>query len=231
MAVNGVVPTFFLNEQIINTESDICAYLLKFLFWNPGSTSNQIEHTLLSMRKLAATHAEDINTFPIQLGQMLTDTLQRYHAGWRCEVEVIDRNDEMKTYGLKIRMLDQNGVNLLSTDSLMIKDGYLTIRNEYEDTDTFNNSRSPRHIESTYSDINTQNAKAIYDKRAAERNAEQLREIKEREYQETKKTPTDKLKEAADTQTFLDELKSTTEEANKRNEALINANKDRPNHV
>lgn len=177
MASKGVVPTFFLNEQVINTDSDICAYILKFLFWNPGSTSNQIEQSLLSMRKMSATYAEDINVFPMQLGHAITNALQSYNRNWNCHVEVAHRDDENKTYGLLLKITDGSGNNLLTTDSLMIKDGYLTVRNEYEDTNTFNSSRSPRHPETSYSDINTSNAQAIMEKRHMERLSEHMDEM------------------------------------------------------
>lgn len=231
MAVNGAIPTFFLNEQVINTESDICAYLLKFLFWNPGSTSNQIEETLLSMRKMSATYAEDINTFPAQLQLKLTEALNRYNTGWKSEIEVIERNEEAKTYGLRLKILDNSGINILTTDSLMIKDGYLTIRNEMEDTGTYNNSRSPRHAESSYSDINVENAKALKVKRDAQRAAEQMQEIRNKDYQTTDaESKAKELKNIQDNKSFIDELTATATEANKRQEILDQLNKDKPNY-
>lgn len=137
MPTEGVVPTLFLNNQVINTDSDIAAYILKFLFWNPGSTSNQLEEYLVSMRKLAATYAENINTFPAQLERKLNDVLHNYNTQWNSEVTVTDRNDEALTYGLNIRITNGLGELLINTKSLCIKNGLLTIKNEMDEDEEF----------------------------------------------------------------------------------------------
>jgi len=139
----GVIPTLFLNNQVINTDSDIAAYILKFLFWNPGRTSNQIEDELVSMRYLAAKYGENINSFPQALQDRLTQVLKKYNDKWTAEVTVINRSDDKLTYGLNIRMTDGAGNLLINTNSLAIKDGMLTVRNEMDDDDSYD-ARSRR---------------------------------------------------------------------------------------
>jgi len=129
-AKNGLIPTFFLNQQILTEPGEICAYILKFLFWNPGSTSEQIENSLVSMRKLGAKTNQNINDFPKELNYKLNEIIKKFNSTWQVEVETANIDNVNLTYSLIIRIIDSAGNLLINNNDLMVKNGLLTIKPE-----------------------------------------------------------------------------------------------------
>lgn len=131
MATNGVIPTLFINQPIIDKDSELMTYLLKFSFFNPGWTSNWIEEQLVSMRKLRALHTEDIRAFPMALQDVLNSAVQNYNPQWKAAVTT--KTIDTLTYTLIISITDQDGVPVISSDSIVIKDGDIMLASELEE--------------------------------------------------------------------------------------------------
>ena len=133
MAANGVIPTLFINQPVIEKDSEIAAYLLKFTFWNPGWTSSQIENMLCSMRKIRASTNEDISKFPHTLQSILTDAVRRFNPAWK--VVVTTELTAVNVYKLIISMQDGQGTPLILSKDIVIKDNEFMLATELEATD------------------------------------------------------------------------------------------------
>lgn len=131
MATTGVIPTLFINQPIIKKDNELMAYLVKFSFYNPGWTSNWLEEQLVSMRKLRAQHTEDIREFPNALQEVLNNAVQRYNPQWKATVT--SKPVDMLTYTLIISITDQNGTPVISSDSIVVKDGEIMLASELEE--------------------------------------------------------------------------------------------------
>ena len=131
MATTGVIPTLFINQPIIKKDNELMAYLVKFSFYNPGWTSNWLEEQLVSMRKLRAQHTEDIREFPNALQEVLNNAVQRYNPQWKATVT--SKPVDMLTYTLIISITDQNGTPVISSDSIVVKDGEIMLARELEE--------------------------------------------------------------------------------------------------
>lgn len=125
-----VIPTLNINQPIITQSSDQMAYLLKFMFWNPGWTSSIVESTLLSLRKLRAKYTEDISTYPQAIEALLKMAVYNYNTQWTASVRT-DRIED-RTYALVISIVGNDGVPIINNDSIVIRDGQVMLRTDLE---------------------------------------------------------------------------------------------------
>lgn len=126
----NVLPTLNINQPIISDPSQIAISILKFAFWNPGWTSNIIEETLVSMRKLRAQTAQDIPDFPNALGDKLDAAIKRYFPRYRANVTYEETGPN--TYKLIISLLDNRNIPIISADDIVVKDGEIMLKSDLE---------------------------------------------------------------------------------------------------
>lgn len=125
------LPTLNINQPIIDDDHLIMLALLKFMFWNPGWTSSQIEDTLLSMRKLRAQCSQDIPDFPQTLQIRLRDAVQRYHPEWKVTV-----SHEMLSptiYKLIIAITDEINQPVINMDDFVVRDGEILLKSDLQE--------------------------------------------------------------------------------------------------
>ena len=125
------LPTLNINQPIIDDDHLIMLALLKFMFWNPGWTSSQIEDTLLSMRKLRAQCSQDIPDFPQTLQIRLRDAVQRYHPEWK--VTVSHEMMSPTTYKLIISITDEINQPVINMDDFVVRDGEILLKSDLQE--------------------------------------------------------------------------------------------------
>ena len=125
------LPTLNINQPIIDDDHLIMLALLKFMFWNPGWTSSQIEDTLLSMRKLRAQCSQDIPDFPQTLQIRLRDAVQRYHPEWK--VTVSHEMLSPTTYKLIIAITDEINQPVINMDDFVVRDGEILLKSDLQE--------------------------------------------------------------------------------------------------
>lgn len=128
------LPTLNINQPIIDDDHLIMLALLKFMFWNPGWTSSQIEDTLLSMRKLRAQCSQDIPDFPQAIQTRLRDAVQRYHPEWK--VTVSHEMMSPTTYKLIIAITDEINQPVINMDDFVVKDGEILLKSDLQEINT-----------------------------------------------------------------------------------------------
>lgn len=124
----GVIPTLFVNQLEISSPADTLAYLLRFLFNNPGWTSSQIEPSLLSLRKFISTNTENIDTLPSTIQNVLDAAVKRYYPTYN--VTVSNKKISTATYNLEIVITDQLGVPIFSANDFVIENGEFKLISE-----------------------------------------------------------------------------------------------------
>ena len=129
----NALPTLNVNQPIIDDPTQIMIALLKFLFWNPGWTSSQIEDELLSMRKFRAQTGQEINDMKSTLQTCLNDAVQRYRNDWKASVdhEILSPT----TYRLKIAITDNVGVPVINMNDIVVKDGEIMLKSDLKEID------------------------------------------------------------------------------------------------
>lgn len=125
------LPTLNINQPIIDDDHLIMLALLKFMFWNPGWTSSQIEDTLLSMRKLRAQCSQDIPDFPQAIQTRLRDAVQRYHPEWK--VTVSHEMLSPTTYKLIIAITDEINQPVINMDDFVVRDGEILLKSDLQE--------------------------------------------------------------------------------------------------
>lgn len=128
------LPTLNINQPIIDDDHLIMLALLKFMFWNPGWTSSQIEDTLLSMRKLRAQCSQDIPDFPQAIQTRLRDAVQRYHPEWK--VTVSHEMMSPTTYKLIISITDEINQPVINMDDFVVRDGEILLKSDLQEINT-----------------------------------------------------------------------------------------------
>lgn len=128
------LPTLNINQPIIDDDHLIMLALLKFMFWNPGWTSSQIEDTLLSMRKLRAQCSQDIPDFPQAIQTRLRDAVQRYHPEWK--VTVSHEMMSPTTYKLIIAITDEINQPVINMDDFVVRDGEILLKSDLQEINT-----------------------------------------------------------------------------------------------
>lgn len=128
------LPTLNINQPIIDDDHLIMLALLKFMFWNPGWTSSQIEDTLLSMRKLRAQCSQDIPDFPQAIQTRLRDAVQRYHPEWK--VTVSHEMLSPTTYKLIIAITDEINQPVINMDDFVVRDGEILLKSDLQEINT-----------------------------------------------------------------------------------------------
>lgn len=128
------LPTLNINQPIIDDDHLIMLALLKFMFWNPGWTSSQIEDTLLSMRKLRAQCSQDIPDFPQAIQTRLRDAVQRYHPEWK--VTVSHEMLSPSTYKLIIAITDEINQPVINMDDFVVRDGEILLKSDLQEINT-----------------------------------------------------------------------------------------------
>lgn len=128
------LPTLNINQPIIDDDHLIMLALLKFMFWNPGWTSSQIEDTLLSMRKLRAQCSQDIPDFPQVIQTRLRDAVQRYHPEWK--VTVSHEMLSPSTYKLIIAITDEINQPVINMDDFVVRDGEILLKSDLQEINT-----------------------------------------------------------------------------------------------
>lgn len=128
------LPTLNINQPIIDDDHLIMLALLKFMFWNPGWTSSQIEDTLLSMRKLRAQCSQDIPDFPQVIQTRLRDAVQRYHPEWK--VTVSHEMLSPTTYKLIIAITDEINQPVINMDDFVVRDGEILLKSDLQEINT-----------------------------------------------------------------------------------------------
>lgn len=128
------LPTLNINQPIIDDDHLIMMALLKFMFWNPGWTSSQIEDTLLSMRKLRAQCSQDIPDFPQAIQTRLRDAVQRYHPEWK--VTVSHEMLSPTTYKLIIAITDEINQPVINMDDFVVRDGEILLKSDLQEINT-----------------------------------------------------------------------------------------------
>ena len=130
-----VLPTLNINQPIIDDPSQIAVSLLKFAFWNPGSTSSYLEHMLISMRKLRASTGQDITKFPNALQYQLDAAIKRYND--RYTASVTSERLSPTTYKLVISIRDTAGVPLINIDDIVIDDGEIKLKSDLKEIERY----------------------------------------------------------------------------------------------
>ena len=128
------LPTLNINQPIIDDDHLIMLALLKFMFWNPGWTSSQIDATLLSMRKLRAQCSQDIPDFPQAIQTRLRDAVQRYHPEWK--VTVSHEMLSPTTYKLIIAITDEINQPVINMDDFVVRDGEILLKSDLQEINT-----------------------------------------------------------------------------------------------
>lgn len=121
------------SSPALTKREEVAAYLIQFLFANPGSTSSVNEGEMMSFRKLVALHGnKDTNFLAEQIGNMLTTSLAHYFPKDRmtavCGIEPEEGYDEngvlQGTYGITIAIRTADGTAVIPRSKISAsKDG------------------------------------------------------------------------------------------------------------
>lgn len=131
--VAGVPSLHSISNPIMTKKEDVAAYLIQFLFANPGGTSSLNEGEMMSFRKLVAKHgAKDPNVLADAIGSMLTESIRHYFPDdgilATCQIEEVNGYDDngrlLGTFGITIAIRDKNGTPVIPLSKLNVaKDG------------------------------------------------------------------------------------------------------------
>ena len=127
----NALPTLNINQPVIEDPHQIMIALLKFLFWNPGWTSSQIEDQLLSMRKFRAQTGQDVGDMKSAIQTCLNNAVKRYRDDWKVSVNHEDLSPT--TYRLKIAITDSVGVPVINMNDIVVKDGEIMLKSDLEE--------------------------------------------------------------------------------------------------
>lgn len=122
-----------ISNPILTKKEDVAAYLIQFLFANPGSTSSMNEGEMMSFRKLVAMHgSEHPDLLANSISDMLTTSLSHYFPEEQltatCAIEPEEGYDEngvlLGTFGITIAIRNIEGAAVIPTSKLQVsKDG------------------------------------------------------------------------------------------------------------
>lgn len=105
---------------ILKKKTDIAAYLIEFMFNNPGETSDQIEDELISFRKLNAMYGNDQKLLAAAVGDQLQAILSKYYPDSGIVVSCDSHDIDASWYGLIINIMDNNGESILLTKNISV---------------------------------------------------------------------------------------------------------------
>lgn len=131
--VAGVPSLHSISNPILTRKEDVAAYLIQFLFANPGSTSSVNEGEMMSFRKLVSLHgSSNTELLATKIAEMLTTSLQHYFpadglmAGCSVEEEegVGDDGVRLGNLGIVISIKDADGSAVMPMSKFSVaKDG------------------------------------------------------------------------------------------------------------
>jgi len=132
-SVASVPSLHSISNPILTRKEDVAAYLIQFLFANPGGTSTLNEGEMMSFRKLTSLHgSKDPELLASKIADMLTISLQHYFpndgltAGCSIEEEEGYGDDGvlLGNFGVVISIKDADGNAVMPMSELEVaKDG------------------------------------------------------------------------------------------------------------
>lgn len=123
----GVIPTLDLNHPLLSTKADKMIYLLKFLMYNPGWVSSQIDDNLMSMRKSMATYTEDPDKLVPHLEAYLNEAIHRFYEDYTCHIDTEFDPGNKDNYTMVIHILDSTGRDVIPLEKVRKDDKNLFV--------------------------------------------------------------------------------------------------------
>lgn len=121
------VPTIFTCHigpfQTLVSKSDITAYLIRQVLMNPGGTSPEMEHEMVSFRKLNAEFGADGEMLASQFASAIKSILAKYFPDGTLACEVTYTQTDATTYKLAINVTDNVGNPVLYQNNVLVKVG------------------------------------------------------------------------------------------------------------
>lgn len=134
--VIGIPTLHSITNPVLTKVEDVVAYLIRFLFANPGSTSSLNEGEMLSFRKLVSNFGnQQLDMLQEKIGSMLTTSIQHFfpHENYTatCTVEMEDgKGDDgsyLGNYGVVISVKDPNNNPVCPLSKYKISKDFKTI--------------------------------------------------------------------------------------------------------
>lgn len=130
-----VIPTYHnATRGILKKPTDVALYLIRWTFANPGETSAQLEHEMISFRVLEAKYGKSPDDLSRQLAVHLKAAMDHFFDDvYEVNVDYSISNDGTGNYSLSIDISDHDGVAVCRKHLIEIdKDSNFTIHAEGE---------------------------------------------------------------------------------------------------
>ena len=140
-----VLPTFHNSStSILRTPGDVAAYLIRFMFTNPGRTSEHYENRMISFQKLMASYEHDRDALAEAVQGQLQMALYQYFPELRLSVTVHHEIVSENWYKLIISIVDGNSIPVMSGTKINIQNGIITIDPSDRGSPTYESTLNPR---------------------------------------------------------------------------------------
>jgi hypothetical protein len=114
----------------LRTPGDIAAYLIRFMFTNPGRTSEHYEDRMVSFQQLAADYESDRESLAGAVQNRLQTAMYQYFPNMGISVSVRYETIEDPYYRLIINIVDSDNNPVMVGTKVDIQNGLISINSQ-----------------------------------------------------------------------------------------------------